>query len=94
MSSFGKSGSLQKLIQKVASFTPLKQRPDVAHDSAAGDISLEYLGSSTAYKSGAMADQEEDYSSLPLVDRFVHKASISPLPRLASRVPPSPVADS
>ena len=86
MSGFRKSQSFGKLIQRVVGLTPRKKRPvDDPPDNALGSA---VLSSPAETSSGKMAEQEEDFSSLPLVDRFVHKVR-SPAPgAVAARRPP------
>lgn len=61
---------LQKLIHKVAHLTRPQKKRSLPRERYAQSSSSEYdLSCLTAN----MAEQEEDFSSLPIQDRFTHK---------------------
>lgn len=59
----------RKLIHKAAQSLVLKSK----HGPRKPLDPIDWTPISTIFPAATMADQEEDYSSLPLTDRFTHK---------------------
>lgn len=68
-----KPSSLQKLIKRVASLGQHARHSSENIDPASRSTTDLASTTPSSSRPSSMAEQEEDYSSLPLVDRWVHK---------------------